>query len=478
MYETSSFLFADYTVLSSRPLSARTILTGEVFNVELFSLFLISSMWDFIRLSCNVNYFLWPSKKSLQPNLKNKGLFIDVPSTDSQSLYGPMQESIKTRVRSGNWTEIMDSAMLNVMIEEHTLGNFVNGSFTPLAWIRMIRDFNEKTKLGFNKVHLQNRLKVLKRQYLMYHTLANKSGWGWDCTQNIPTAGDSSDWNAIIAVDPCFFNLYNCYSASLLLLNFLFAGLCLPLMSTRVDWYEWYKFASLPEHLFQFPIYMLAMLLLTVGLYHSFGILFLYNLICFHSWPGVKGNIVLLKWEITWFKLSMYKLASSQVVIQTHQHVINLQLSSNLYLLGSIAITRDEEEDYWEEVHALLIEEGDFSFHNTIYRQPRRTRPFTGHELIHDILRGHPDRGYQYFRMTTTMFTRLREEQVGRGFIQNTRHLTADEQLGIFLFGTGTKGTDKYFNMQMDSLPMDDTLDESSTPVGLDESGEETPFAL
>ncbi|XP_020114536.1 uncharacterized protein LOC109728529 [Ananas comosus] len=39
--------------------------------------------------------------------------------------------------------------------------------------------------------------------------------------------------------------------------------------------------------------------------------------------------------------------------------------------------------------------------------------------------------------MTTTMFTRLQEELVGRGFIQNTRHLTADEQLGIFLFGTG-----------------------------------------
>ncbi|XP_020080213.1 uncharacterized protein LOC109714964 isoform X2 [Ananas comosus] len=106
-------------------------------------------------------------------------------------------------------------------------------------------------------------------------------------------------------------------------------------------------------------------------------------------------------------------------------------------LVADLMTFLDEEEDYWEEVHALLIEEGDFSFHNTIYRQPCRTRPFTGHELIHDILRGHPDRGYQHFRMTTTMFTRLREELVGRGFIQNTRHLTADEQLGIFLFGTG-----------------------------------------
>lgn len=102
----------------------------------------------------------------------------------------------------GNWTEVMDSAMLNVMTEEYTLGSFVNGSFTPLAWIRIVRDFNERTKLGFNKVHLQNRLKVLKKQYLVYQTLANKSGWGWDYTLNIPTAGDPTDWEAIIAV--CF----------------------------------------------------------------------------------------------------------------------------------------------------------------------------------------------------------------------------------------------------------------------------------
>ncbi|XP_020079660.1 uncharacterized protein LOC109713860 isoform X2 [Ananas comosus] len=106
-------------------------------------------------------------------------------------------------------------------------------------------------------------------------------------------------------------------------------------------------------------------------------------------------------------------------------------------LVADLMTFLEEEEDYWEEVHALLIEEGDFSFRSTIYKQPCRTRPFTGHQLIHDILSGHPDRGYQHFRMTTTMFIRLRDELVARGFIQSTRHLTANEQLGIFLFGIG-----------------------------------------
>lgn len=94
----------------------------------------------------------------------------------------------------------MDFAMLNLMTEEHVLGNFINGSFTTLAWSRIIHDFNNRTKLCFMKNHLQNWLKVLKRQFVMYQTLANKSGWGWDYERHIPTAGDTSDWDTVIAV--------------------------------------------------------------------------------------------------------------------------------------------------------------------------------------------------------------------------------------------------------------------------------------
>ncbi|XP_020088015.1 uncharacterized protein LOC109710013 [Ananas comosus] len=129
---------------------------------------------------------------------------IDITSTESQSIESHGAETSKTRVRSGNWTEVMDSAMLNLMTEEHVLGNFVNGSFTPLSWIRIVHDFNARTKVNFAKSHLQNRLKVLKRQFVMYQTLANKSGWGWDYDRNIPTAGDPNDWDAVVAENPAY----------------------------------------------------------------------------------------------------------------------------------------------------------------------------------------------------------------------------------------------------------------------------------
>lgn len=104
--------------------------------------------------------------------------------------------------------------------------------------------------------------------------------------------------------------------------------------------------------------------------------------------------------------------------------------------LANLMTFLDEEEEYWDEVLGIMINESVSQFHNTLYKRPCRTRPFTGHQLIMD-LRGHPDRGYQYFRMSNTTFMRLRDELVGRGLIQGSRHLTSDEQLGIFLFAVG-----------------------------------------
>lgn len=95
----------------------------------------------------------------------------------------------------------MDAVMLSFMTEEHALGYFVNESesFTPLAWTRIIYDFNEKIKLDFNKNRLKNQLKVLKRTFLNYQTLACRSGSGWDYVNNTSLV-DPTDWDAIIIV--------------------------------------------------------------------------------------------------------------------------------------------------------------------------------------------------------------------------------------------------------------------------------------
>ncbi|OAY68269.1 putative nuclease HARBI1, partial [Ananas comosus] len=106
--------------------------------------------------------------------------------------------------------------------------------------------------------------------------------------------------------------------------------------------------------------------------------------------------------------------------------------------LVNIMTLLDEEDDYWDQVFVILYQQDYLTFAaNTLHRRPCRTRPFSGHELVTDLLNGHSDRGYQHFRMSTTNFMALRNVLLARGLIRATRRMTADEQLAIFLFCVG-----------------------------------------
>lgn len=97
----------------------------------------------------------------------------------------------------------------------------------------------------------------------------------------------------------------------------------------------------------------------------------------------------------------------------------------------------DDDDDELEAILAIMIEQGDLDLTESLAKRPCRTRPFTGHQLIFDILNGHPDRGYDHFRMTTTAFSALRDALFQTGLVQNTRNMTIEEQLGIFLYCVG-----------------------------------------
>ncbi|XP_072988642.1 uncharacterized protein [Typha latifolia] len=106
------------------------------------------------------------------------------------------------RVRTANWTRALDAAFLRILKHEYLQGNFIGGLFTKGAWIRIVGDFNSKTKLNLNKGHLQNRLKVLKGMFKLYHNLATMSGCQWDPDRNVPTVVDPSNLERIVAANP------------------------------------------------------------------------------------------------------------------------------------------------------------------------------------------------------------------------------------------------------------------------------------
>ncbi|XP_019703024.1 uncharacterized protein [Elaeis guineensis] len=106
------------------------------------------------------------------------------------------------RERTSNWTNALDETMLRILKQEYMLGNYVAGQFTNDAWTQIVSAFNLQTGLTYTKAHIKNRLKVLKKSFSLYHTLATKSGWGWDPDRNMLIIGDLSDWEDMIEANP------------------------------------------------------------------------------------------------------------------------------------------------------------------------------------------------------------------------------------------------------------------------------------
>ena len=50
------------------------------------------------------------------------------------------------------------------------------------------------------KLSCHNRLKMLKQKFHIHHSLANKTGWGWDSKNHIPCPSDPTDWARVIEV--------------------------------------------------------------------------------------------------------------------------------------------------------------------------------------------------------------------------------------------------------------------------------------
>ena len=95
-----------------------------------------------------------------------------------------------------------------------------------------------------------------------------------------------------------------------------------------------------------------------------------------------------------------------------------------------------DEDNYWDDVLITLLSSGliqmeDYDIRSRI---PCRTHPFSGHDMITDILGGHPKRGYNHFRMTNTMFVQLEQLLMSCGLVSSTHNMMAKEQLTFFLY--------------------------------------------
>lgn len=80
---------------------------------------------------------------------------------------GPSRRLNEMRIRTANCIDHLDS-ILFILMEEHALENYVEGSFTRVVWIRIVEGFNTQTCQNLSKNHISNRFKVLKKLYMLY----------------------------------------------------------------------------------------------------------------------------------------------------------------------------------------------------------------------------------------------------------------------------------------------------------------------
>lgn len=105
----------------------------------------------------------------------------------------------------------MDVAYLESMIKEQNNGNRIDGNFTTQAYTNMVNDLNEKfEQYKFNKDHLQNRLRTLKKKFAQWYDIfrgVTLSGFSWNSETSLLEA-EEEVWASLINV--CFnSSIYN-----------------------------------------------------------------------------------------------------------------------------------------------------------------------------------------------------------------------------------------------------------------------------
>lgn len=76
-------------------------------------------------------------------------------------------------------------------------------------------------------------------------------------------------------------------------------------------------------------------------------------------------------------------------------------------------------------------------------REPIRDSILSGPEWMREILYGHSDRVYEAFRMQRHVFINLCDLLKARGWLEDSRYIRVDEQVGIFLSMICHKNTNR-----------------------------------
>ncbi|KAH6768903.1 hypothetical protein C2S51_014239 [Perilla frutescens var. frutescens] len=114
---------------------------------------------------------------------------ISVAKETADETYTDMGSTIGARSRT-YWQPPMDHYFIQLMLDQVSRGNHIDGLLRKQAWREMISSFNAKFGLNYAVGVLKNRYKTLRRQHSLIKNLLEADGFTWDDARRMVTADD------------------------------------------------------------------------------------------------------------------------------------------------------------------------------------------------------------------------------------------------------------------------------------------------
>ncbi|XP_058068765.1 uncharacterized protein At2g29880-like [Magnolia sinica] len=99
------------------------------------------------------------------------------------------------------WSDTMDNALVDALVEQVNLGLKSDIGFKLEAYKATIKEIHDKCEILLENRHISNRLRTLKRLYWAIKDMLNASGFGWDANEKMVVATDDV-WEGYIASHP------------------------------------------------------------------------------------------------------------------------------------------------------------------------------------------------------------------------------------------------------------------------------------
>ena len=98
------------------------------------------------------------------------------------------------------WTEDIDSALLEVLVEHHNNGDHAQNGWKPHVYNAAMRNVREKCNVDITKDNITARCKTFDKHYEVISKILARSGFGWDW-ENHKLSIDSDDvWTKYVEV--------------------------------------------------------------------------------------------------------------------------------------------------------------------------------------------------------------------------------------------------------------------------------------